>query len=133
MGPLMHHTRRTTTLAICIGMAVLGLSASAAADTPSKKAARGLAAITTGFLEIPGNMVAETRESGPLYGMTLGFVKGLGGVVVRELVGVYELVSAPFEVPEDYEPLISPEYPWGYFDEDAQVADTRFPTTADRR
>jgi hypothetical protein len=36
--------------------------------------------------------------------------------VVRPLVGVYELVTAPFPVPAGYRPILQPEYPWGYFD-----------------
>jgi putative exosortase-associated protein (TIGR04073 family) len=96
------------------------------------KAGRGLAAVTTGFLEVPGNMVMETERNGPVYGTTLGFVKGLGGFVVREVVGVYELLTAPIEEPDDYQPLIEPEYPWGYFDEHHEVvADTRFPRVAE--
>ena len=108
--------------------ALLALSmtaaATASADTAGRKAGRGLAAMTTGFLEVPGNIVAETRRSGPAVGMTLGFVKGLGGVVVRELVGVYEFVTAPIEVPSGYRPIIRPEFPWGYFDGPREVADT---------
>jgi putative exosortase-associated protein (TIGR04073 family) len=111
--------------AACIGAALLGLSSSAAADTAARKAGRGLAAITTAFLEVPGNMVVETRRHGPAYGMPLGFVKGLGGIVVRELVGVYELVTAPIAAPAGYRPLIQPEFPWDYFDEGRELADRR--------
>jgi putative exosortase-associated protein (TIGR04073 family) len=107
-----------TTAALAAG----SLASGASADTAARKAGRGLAAMTTGFLELPGNMVAETREHGPAYGMTVGFAKGLGGIVVRELVGVYEFVTSPFAVPEGYRPIISPEYPWGYFDEGRDVA-----------
>jgi putative exosortase-associated protein (TIGR04073 family) len=119
--------------ALCAAVALVGFSAAADAAsaeyTAWRKAGRGLAAMTTGFLEVPGNMVVESRRNGVAYGMTLGFVKGLGGIVVRELVGVYEFVSAPIEAPEGYRPLIYPEFPWGYFDEDGQVADARLPRT----
>ncbi|MCH7644790.1 MAG: exosortase system-associated protein, TIGR04073 family [Myxococcales bacterium] len=84
-------------------------------STAARKAGRGLAAMTTGFLEVPGNMVAATREQGPAMGLPLGFVIGLGKLVVRELVGVYEFVSAPFEAPAGFQPIIDPEYPWDYF------------------
>jgi hypothetical protein len=49
----------------------------------------------------------------------LGFVFGLGKIVVRTLVGVYEFVSAPFEAPAGFEPIIEPEFPWSYFDGEA--------------
>jgi putative exosortase-associated protein (TIGR04073 family) len=80
------------------------------------KLTRGLAGMTTGFLELPGNMVAVGREDGTFSGMTLGFAKGLGMIPVRELVGVYEFVTAPFPAPGHYEPVIEPQYPWSYFD-----------------
>ena len=99
----------------------LGLAGAANADSAGDKAGRGLAAMTTGFLELPGHMVVETREHGAAYGVPVGFVKGLGGVVVRTVVGVYEFVTAPIPVPDDYRPILQPEYPWGYFD-DGHVA-----------
>jgi putative exosortase-associated protein (TIGR04073 family) len=84
-------------------------------DAP-RKFGRGLAGMTTCFLEVPGNMVQTTRERGLGYGLTLGFVEGLGRLVVRPLVGVYEFVTAPFPIPAGYKPIIEPEFPWGYFE-----------------
>jgi putative exosortase-associated protein (TIGR04073 family) len=85
--------------------------------TAARKAGRGLASMTTGFLEIPGNMVAESRKHGAAGGIPLGFVFGIGQLVVRELVGVYEFLSAPFEAPAGFKPIIEPEFPWDYFEE----------------
>jgi putative exosortase-associated protein (TIGR04073 family) len=85
-------------------------------DSAATKFGRGLAGMTTSFLELPGNIVAESRDDGAAAGMTIGFAKGLGMIPVRTLVGVYEFVSAPFPVPEGYEPIIQPEYPWSYFE-----------------
>lgn len=92
------------------------LPGAAQAQTAARKFGRGLAAMTTGFLEVPGNVVQTTRQRGPGWGLTLGFAEGLGRLVVRELVGVYEFVTAPFPVPAGYRPILKPEYPWGYFD-----------------
>jgi putative exosortase-associated protein (TIGR04073 family) len=91
----------------------------AAEHTAARKAGRGLAAMTCGFLEVPGNVVAESRERGYGWGLTLGFAQGLGKLVVRELVGVYEFVTAPFPLPAGYKPILEPEFPWGYFDQPA--------------
>lgn len=106
---------RAALLALLLG----GLVAPGAAEAQSaaRKCGRGLAAMTTGFLEIPGNIVKESRATSPARGFTLGFVKGLGAVVVRELVGVYEFVTSPFELPKGYAPIIQPEFPWSYFDD----------------
>jgi hypothetical protein len=48
--------------------------------------------------------------------MTVGFAKGIGMIPVRELVGVYDIVSAPFPPPGHYDPVVEPAYPWRYFE-----------------
>jgi putative exosortase-associated protein (TIGR04073 family) len=96
---------------------LLVLGGSAAAQTAPDKFLRGLAGMTTGILELPGNMVRETRERGAATGLPLGFAKGLGMIIPRTLVGVWEFVSAPFPVPPGYAPILEPEYPWSYFDD----------------
>jgi putative exosortase-associated protein (TIGR04073 family) len=65
-------------------------------------------------LEIPGNIVQQTRERGAV-GVPIGLGRGLGMFVARELVGAYELLTAPFPLPASYKPIVSPEYPWSYF------------------
>jgi len=123
-----HNSLRRRGAAIIMLLAlVMTAAGNAWADTAARKAGRGLAAMTTGFLEVPGNVVVESRRSGPAVGITYGFVKGLGGIVVRELVGVYEFVTAPFPVPAGYEPILTPEFPWGYFDESREYAQTSNP------
>jgi putative exosortase-associated protein (TIGR04073 family) len=83
--------------------------------TAADKLGRGLAGITTGFLEVPGNIVKETRAKGAV-GFPIGLATGLGMLVTRELVGVYEFVSAPFPAPSGFRPILTPEYPWDYFE-----------------
>ena len=102
-----------------LAVALLTMPVSAEANSAARKAGRGLAGMTCGFLEVPGNIVKLHRERGPAWGFTLGFVQGLGMIVVRELVGVYEFVTAPLEVPAGFEPIIQPEFPWDYFNEPA--------------
>jgi len=103
--------------AALMGALVIPTLSQAIEYTAGRKAGRGLAAMTTGFLEVPGNMVAETRKHGAGMGVPLGFVFGLGKIVIRELVGVYEFVSSPFEAPAGFKPIIEPEFPWSYFDD----------------
>jgi putative exosortase-associated protein (TIGR04073 family) len=95
---------------------LVALASPAAAQTAPRKFLRGLAGMTTAFLEVPGNMVYESDVRGPATGIPLGFAKGLGMIIPRVLVGVWEFVSAPFPVPEGYEPILEPEYPWSYFE-----------------
>ena len=97
-------------------MLLLASAAPAHAQSATRKFLRGLAGMTTAFLEVPGNMVKETHERGAAEGIPLGFALGCGMIVPRVLVGVYEFVSAPFPFPEHYEPILKPEFTWGYFD-----------------
>jgi putative exosortase-associated protein (TIGR04073 family) len=99
-----------------LALALLALPGAAEAQTAARKVGRGLAAMTTGFLEVPGNIVKVSRDRGYGWGFTLGFVQGLGMIVVRELVGVYEFVTCPIPVPAGFEPIIQPEFPWSYFE-----------------
>ncbi|MGR9071921.1 MAG: exosortase system-associated protein, TIGR04073 family [Gammaproteobacteria bacterium] len=102
---------------LIIAVAVVSLvisNAASAENTAAGKFGRGLAGMTCGFLEIPGNIVQETKKSGAI-GVPFGLAKGLGMTVTRELVGVYEFLSAPFPVPSGYKPILTPEYPWDYF------------------
>ncbi len=105
--------RQLAAFVVLLGMLVL--TPPARAQTAMRKAGRGLAGMTTSVLEVPGNMVAETRAQGPAIGIPLGFVKGLGMIVVRTLVGVYEFVTAPLPAPSGYRPILRPEFPWDYF------------------
>jgi putative exosortase-associated protein (TIGR04073 family) len=108
---------RSLAMAFLIATALTaGFPADGAAQSAARKAGRGLAAMTTSFLEVPGNMVREADRRGNAEGIPVGFVLGLGMIVVRTLVGVYEFVSAPFPAPPGYRPIIEPEFPWSYFD-----------------
>lgn len=84
------------------------------ADTAAHKFGRGLAGMTCGVMELPGNIVKETRARGAA-GLPVGLAMGVGMIVTRELVGVYEFITAPFPVPAGFRPILKPEYPWDYF------------------
>ena len=89
-------------------------TSNASADTAAQKFGRGLAGMTCGVMELPGNIIKETNAKGAA-GLPVGLAKGVGMIVTRELVGVYEFVSAPFPIPAGFKPILSPEYPWSYF------------------
>lgn len=106
-------TPRQLLLAATAGLA-LWTAPAVQAETAAAKLARGAAGITTGVLEVPGNIVQQTRERGAI-GVPIGLALGLGMFVTRELVGVYEFLTAPFPIPSGFKPILSPEYPWSYF------------------
>lgn len=75
-----------------------------------KKLARGLVNIATGWVELPKNIYDTTVEDNLFAGLTVGLVKGVGMTIVRTGAGVYELVTFPFPIPEDFAPVLEPEF-----------------------
>lgn len=79
----------------------------------AQKAVRGLANSGLGVVvELPKTIYYDTLEDGPLYGLTVGVLEGLSWGIARSLVGVYEVVTFPFPVPEGYRPIYQPQYPF---------------------
>ena len=89
---------------------VLAVATSSYAQDPAKKLGRGLANILTGWIELPKNIYDVSVEDNPLAGLTIGLAKGIGMTIVRTGAGVYETVTFPFPIPEDYAPVLEPEY-----------------------
>jgi putative exosortase-associated protein (TIGR04073 family) len=92
-------------------------AASRSRYTSARKVGRGFANTTLGFLAIPGQMTAQTRERGWATGLPIGFGMGIGWFVASELIGVWEILTCPFEVPAGFKPILEPEFPWQYFEE----------------
>ena len=79
----------------------------------AEKAVRGLANTGLGVVvELPKTVYYDTLEDGPLYGLTVGILEGLSWGIARTLVGVYEIVTFPFPIPEGYRPIYRPSYPY---------------------
>ncbi len=74
------------------------------------KLGRGVSNVLLGWIEIPRNIAREWRKTDPFTGTILGSIKGVGWTVARTLAGVYEIVSFPFPVPGDYDPIMKPEF-----------------------
>lgn len=88
---------------------LLGTSVCFAQD-PFSKLGRGVANTLTGWVELPKNVYNTSVEDNAFAGMTLGLAKGVGMTIVRTGAGVYEIATFPFPVPQDYKPVIDPEY-----------------------
>ena len=89
---------------------VLAVATSSYAQDPAKKLGRGLANILTGWIELPKNIYDVSVEDNPLAGLTIGLAKGIGMTIVRTGAGIYEVVTFPFPIPEDYGPVLEPEF-----------------------
>jgi putative exosortase-associated protein (TIGR04073 family) len=80
------------------------------ANDPFTKLGRGLANTLTGWVELPKNIYSTSVEDNPLAGVTLGLAKGAGMTLVRTGAGIFEIATFPFPLPEDYKPILEPEY-----------------------
>lgn len=96
--------------ACCIIVAMVGMATQCYAQDPAKKLYRGLANVLTGWVELPKNIYDTSVEENMLSGLTMGLAKGIGMTIVRTGAGVYETVTFALPVPEDYVPVLEPEF-----------------------
>ncbi|MDD5449262.1 MAG: exosortase system-associated protein, TIGR04073 family [Candidatus Omnitrophica bacterium] len=89
---------------------ILNIASVCYAQDAGKKLGRGLVNILTGWLELPKNIYETSAKSNPLAGITIGLAKGLGMTVVRTGAGIYETATFPLALPQDYKPILEPEY-----------------------
>src|SRR3989338_9553658 len=91
---------------------VLVLSAATVcfANDAFTKLGRGVANALTGWVELPKNIYNVSVEENALAGVTLGLAKGAGMTIVRTGAGIYEIATFPFPLPQDYKPILEPEY-----------------------
>jgi len=84
-------------------------------DFPGKrqltKLARGLANIFSGWAEIPKEIYTQSKEA-EMFGSVVfaGPVVGAGKALARTATGIFETVTFFLPIPEDYAPIIEPEY-----------------------
>ncbi|MBI4432144.1 MAG: exosortase system-associated protein, TIGR04073 family [Candidatus Omnitrophica bacterium] len=97
-------------VAALVGLFLLMGTTACFAQDALTKLGRGVANTLTGWVELPKNIYSTSRESNALTGMTLGVAKGAGMTIVRTGAGIYEIATFPFPLPEDYKPILEPEY-----------------------
>ncbi|HEX9022851.1 MAG TPA: exosortase system-associated protein, TIGR04073 family, partial [Geobacteraceae bacterium] len=76
----------------------------------ANKAGRGLANMTTGWLELPKQIYVTSKEDGIPQGILLGPLKGLGMTVARTVAGVGEFLTFFAAYPGFYDPYFDPAY-----------------------
>lgn len=96
--------------AFAIAAVLLSASAVCFAQDPFTKLGRGVANTLTGWVELPKNIYETSLEDNALAGVTLGLAKGAGMTLVRTGAGIYEVATFPFPLPENYKPILEPEY-----------------------
>lgn len=78
-----------------------------------RKLARGVANVSTGWLEVFKQIGRETASNGDLGGIFLGPIKGIFKALGRTAAGVYEVATFIIPVPSYYDPLVEPEFVFG--------------------
>ena len=73
---------------------------------PVRKLGRGTANFVFGIVEVPKNMIFITKEYGHAAGITYGTYLGVKRFILRELVGVWEVIT--FWYPQGT--IIEPEF-----------------------
>lgn len=81
-----------------------------------EKLGAGIANVGTGFLEIPKTVIINSRNQGPLYGMTAGLFKGFWFGVCRTGFGIVDVLTFPFPT----EPFATPKVIWKDFDKETK-------------
>ena len=100
-------------VALCMALATQASGEELTKSTPGQKALRGATNLSLGLvLELPRTIYYETKEQGPLLGIPAGFLAGFGLGLMRTAVGAYELLTFPFALPDDYKPILSPQFPF---------------------
>lgn len=100
-------------IVIVLLLAIFCMASSSYAQDPGKKLIRGVANILTGWVELPKNIYETSVQDNVFSGLTIGLAKGIGMTIVRTGAGIYETVTFPFPIPEEYAPVLEPEFVFG--------------------
>lgn len=74
------------------------------------KFGRGVSNIVTSPLELLRTPALVGRRQGNLAGMTVGVAQGAWRTLERAAVGVFEVATFFAEVPDNFEPIMKPEF-----------------------
>jgi len=93
----------------------LSPEAKATSQTPIQKLNRGIINIVTAPIEIAKQVDLGWKESAKNKksasgGIMFGFVKGVTYTVGRMGSGLWDVVSFPFKTPDNYQPLMKPNF-----------------------
>ncbi len=101
------------TMVLVTGLFTVVFAEESTAPLAAQKAIRGLGNAGLGVVvEIPKTVYYGTLEDGPVYGLTVGLLEGLSWGIARTLTGVYEVVTFPFPIPDEYRSIYKPQYPF---------------------
>ena len=74
------------------------------------KLGRGVMNILTGWIEVPYNIAETWKDTEPFTGIVAGGIKGIFWGWARTCTGFFDVFTFPFPIPQNYEPLMDPEW-----------------------
>ena len=110
---------------LAVTMVAMGLSTQAWANIPGTsdesrdnayingmltKFGRGVSNIVTSPLELLRTPTLVGRRQGNLAGITVGLAQGAWRTLERAAIGVFEVVTFFAEVPDNFQPIMKPEF-----------------------
>lgn len=117
----MRRGLRWIVLLVCVlGWIAASPSPAEARDSPARKLGRGFANLGLGVLTMPAEVVETGRRHGPFVAATWGLVKGVTLTAVTEVVGLWEILTAPYPFPPEFKPILAPEFPWQRFEAESR-------------
>jgi putative exosortase-associated protein (TIGR04073 family) len=78
-----------------------------AVDDSMRQLGRGISNIAVGVIEIPESVLEVQEQDGEVAAITYGTLRGIWRFGVREVVGVFEVVTFPVR----FKPIVRPEFP----------------------
>ena len=79
-----------------------------------QKLGRGIANIATCPLELIRTPALVGRQDGAIAAMTVGLLQGAWRTLQRGAVGIFEVVTFYAEIPNDFQPIMQPEFVWAH-------------------
>ncbi|MDP3921547.1 MAG: exosortase system-associated protein, TIGR04073 family [Candidatus Omnitrophota bacterium] len=105
------------TLVILCGVVGQALAGGIAPEgTVARKIQRGFLNIVFSPIEVSHELHKEKKVESFVPSWFSGVGRGGAFMIGRVLTGIYEIVTAPFPMPANYEPVLYPEFPWEHFD-----------------
>ena len=80
------------------------------ANGPFKKLGRGLANTATGWIEFFVTVQESCEKHDYIGGLFYGIPTGIVKALIRTSIGLYETVTFAIPIPNDYEPILEPEF-----------------------
>lgn len=102
--------RALVSILFLAGGVLLASATTCYAEDAFNKLGRGVANTFTGWVELPKNVYTKSNEQNAVSGATVGLAEGIGMAIVRTGAGIFDVITFPFPVPEDYKPVLEPEY-----------------------